>query len=41
MKVKGIINSVISDFRYIFPKWDFLPGDPRIANPLEFEKVHG
>lgn len=39
VKVKGIINSILSEFISIFPKWDFLPGDPRVANPWGFEKV--
>lgn len=41
VKVKDIINSVISQFRYILPKWDFLPEDPKVAHPWEFKKAHG
>lgn len=37
-KVKGIINSVLSEFICIFPKWDFLLGDPRVTNPWGAEK---
>lgn len=40
MKAKAVISSVLSEFSCIFPKWDFLPGGPRIADPWEFEEVH-
>jgi len=37
-KVKGSINSILSEFIYVFPKWDFLPGDPWIANLWNVKK---